>query len=365
MKKILSAFALSVLFQTSAFAYPELIRHGYVNCTSCHLSPTGGGVLTPYGRELSSEVLSTWGSEQEKKVADFISQPDWLFLGGDYRSVYYTVNNPKYTEGRQVFMQADVEAAFKFAEKFYADGTLGYSENPKGQGFGDFAISRQHYLMYRPTDEFSIRAGRFYPMYGVNTSNHSILIRSLLDIHSPEGQSESYNLEAAYVGETYNFYVTGILGRPDVLSAQREKGMSAVASRTVNEHAKVGLSYLYGINEASHRNLLGPFAMLGFTEKLYLLSEFDFQNRDSLGWGFVTTNRLGYEIFKGFHVIGDQEYGRLNFDNANSLNARYGLGVWWWPRPHFEFSLEYQTRLNTALYSTYYDYAYLMWHVYL
>jgi hypothetical protein len=361
----LYALGFSFFVQTSAFAYPELIRHGYVNCTACHVSPAGGGVLTPYGRELSSEVLSTWGSEQEKKVADFITQPENLYLGGDYRSVYYTVNNPAFTEGQTVFMQADLEAAFQFASKWYVDGTLGYSSNPKGQGFSDFAISRQHYLMYRPTEEISIRAGRFYPMYGINTPNHSILIRSALDVHSPEGQSEAYNLEASYIGENYNFYLTGIFGRPDKIALQREKGVSAVASRTLNTHAKVGVSYLYGANELSHRSLMGPFAMIGFTEKLYLLAEFDFQNRDSLGWGFVTTNRLGYEIFKGFHIIADQEYGRVDFDDIKTLNERYGLGVWWWPRPHFEFSLEYQTRLNNAVFSTYYDYAYLLWHVYL
>jgi len=361
----LSVFAFR---NAPAFAYPELIRHGYVNCTACHLSPTGGGALTAYGRELSGEILSTWSTEQEKKVADFISEPDWLFLGGDYRSTYYYINNPSYDEGQTVFMQADLEAAVQFLQHWYVDGTLGYSENPHGEGFSDFAISRQHYLMYRsdlPSGSLSFRAGRFYPAYGINTPNHSLLTRSLLDIHSPEGQSEAYNIEAAYVGETYNFYLTGILGRPDHSELQREKGLSAVASRSINDHAKVGMSYLYGVNDLSSRNVFGPFAMIGFNEKLYLLSEFDFQNRQQDGWGFVTSNRFGYELVKGLHLVADQEYGRLSFAQPLDFSEHYGLGVWWWPRPHFEFSLEYQTRLDRALFSTYYDYAFLLWHVYL
>jgi hypothetical protein len=364
MKFWFLSLSIFCLAQADAFSYPEMIRHGYVNCTACHLNPAGGGVLTDYGRELSSEVLSTWGSEQEKKVADFITQPDGVFLGGDYRSVYYYVNNPKFTEGQTVFMQADLELALRVAKKWYVDAIIGYSSNPRGEGLSDFAISRQHYFMYRPTDEFSLRAGRFYPQCGINTPNHSILIRSQLDVHSPEGQSESYNLEGSYVGEKYNLYLTAIFGRPDQINLKREKGLSAVASRAINDHAKVGMSYLYGVNELSSRNLVGPFAMVGFTEKLYLLSEFDFQNRENDGWGFVTTNRLGYELFKGFHLIGDQEYGKSSFSQS-ALNLRYGLGVWWWPRPHFEFSLEYQSRLNTAQFSNFYDYAYLMWHVYL
>src|SRR3712207_1089498 len=34
----------------SAAAYPNMIRLGYATCAACHLSPQGGGVLTPYGR---------------------------------------------------------------------------------------------------------------------------------------------------------------------------------------------------------------------------------------------------------------------------------------------------------------------------
>lgn len=361
--QILFAFLLS-LVGSNAFAYPEMIRHGYVNCIACHVSPTGGGALTQYGRELSSEVLSTWGSEQEKKVADFISQPDWLYLGGDYRSVYYYVDNPAYTEGKNIFMQADLEAAIQFSQKWYVDGTIGYSANPRGEGFKDFFISRQHYLMYRPNNETSLRVGRFQPAYGINTPNHTLLIRSLLNIHSPEGQGEAYNVEASYVGEQYNLYLTGIMGRFDRPSVKRERGFSAVASKAVSTTAKVGVSYLYAITPTSNRNVFGPFAMIGFTEKLYLLSEMNFQSERNQSLGFVTSNRLGYELFQGFHALANQEYGRASF-GLNSLQSRYGVGLSWWPRPHFEFSLDYQKRLNNAYFTTYYDYAYLMWHVYL
>ncbi|RYZ63714.1 MAG: hypothetical protein EOP05_23120, partial [Proteobacteria bacterium] len=49
----------------NAEAYPDLIRHNYVNCTTCHVSPTGGGAMTEYGRAMSHELLSAWGTERE------------------------------------------------------------------------------------------------------------------------------------------------------------------------------------------------------------------------------------------------------------------------------------------------------------
>ena len=42
-------------------AEPIFLSRQYTHCTNCHYSPTGGGLLTPYGRSLSREELSTFG----------------------------------------------------------------------------------------------------------------------------------------------------------------------------------------------------------------------------------------------------------------------------------------------------------------
>ncbi len=42
-------------------AEPIFLSRQYAQCTNCHYSPTGGGLLTPYGRSLSREELSTFG----------------------------------------------------------------------------------------------------------------------------------------------------------------------------------------------------------------------------------------------------------------------------------------------------------------
>ena len=58
-------FVFSVLTMNFANAFPEMVRHGYTNCTACHVAANGGGILTPYGSTLSEEVLSTWHFEGE------------------------------------------------------------------------------------------------------------------------------------------------------------------------------------------------------------------------------------------------------------------------------------------------------------
>ena len=65
MQRWILALILVLTFSLRSYGYPEMVRHGYANCTACHVSPNGGGILTPYGRSLSQELLSTWGAKNE------------------------------------------------------------------------------------------------------------------------------------------------------------------------------------------------------------------------------------------------------------------------------------------------------------
>src|SRR5688572_2411304 len=52
------AAALIVLFVTSpAHAYNWMIKHGYGGCPVCHADPTGGELLTKYGRDMGDQFL--------------------------------------------------------------------------------------------------------------------------------------------------------------------------------------------------------------------------------------------------------------------------------------------------------------------
>src|SRR5262249_37407470 len=63
MKTALLIFAAVVLSSTAAKAYPTMIRHGYPQCASCHTDPSGGTLLTRYGRAQSELLLSSrWGA---------------------------------------------------------------------------------------------------------------------------------------------------------------------------------------------------------------------------------------------------------------------------------------------------------------
>jgi hypothetical protein len=60
------AFALSLLAWVSpASAYAWMIRHGYGGCTTCHADPSGGELLTQYGRVQGDLILRMrYGSDK-------------------------------------------------------------------------------------------------------------------------------------------------------------------------------------------------------------------------------------------------------------------------------------------------------------
>ncbi len=348
-----------------ALAFPEMVRHGYANCITCHVAPDGGGVLTAYGRSLSREVLSTWGAEGEERFAYLVSPPEWLSLGGDIRTVQTYYSSATRERARLIFMQADLEAAAKI-EKWTIDASLGRQEPTSTNASGSNLLSRRHYLSYRPTDNLSLRAGRFNIPYGINLPDHYVSVKR--GLRWDEG-SESYNLEGAYLGENYDFFLTGTLGRPDDKTLNRDQGFALRGSHFLNEKFKIGGSYFYGSSPLGKRHVVGPYAILGFTSDLFLLAEVDLQHvtpptgnaRD----GLMTYLKFDHELHKGVHVYLSHEYTKLDFAKATSESHAIGLGTQLFLRPHLELNASYQKQQIRALGNEFADFAWVVLHFYL
>ncbi len=353
LHRTLILFCLSlILFLFShreAAAFPELVRHGYPNCMACHVSPSGGGVLTEYGQALSKELMSTWGFEGEERFLYTIPTTSTLALGGDVRWLNLRDDPPKgnYKE-RSIWMQRDFEAAVTVG-KFTVDGTLGV-EDPKLDGNLEF-ISRRHYLLYQAAEAVTLRAGRFYPNFGIYVPDHSSVIRRGLGWD--QGQ-ETYNLEAGYQSDRWNYFATAIFGRIDDPNIKREKGGALTVAYNPSEHSKVGASYYYGETNEVTNHYVGPWAILGFTSKFFLLAQatatrsWPYQNKGA-HWGMKDYARLDYELFKGFHTLATYEFSQSNLKIGDTRGDILGAGFQWFPRPHFEFLLTYNKLYRKSL----------------
>ena len=365
MKSLLKSAMIAEVFlgvfliSPFSWSFPEMVKKDYPNCTACHHSPSGGGVLTAYGRELSRELLSRWNSgESESQFAYLYTPPESISLGGDLRFLQ-TYKDTQFRRTAQYFiMQADLEAAVTLGQ-FSGVGTLGIR---KGGG----ALGRRHYLVYRPMDPVSIRLGRFMPTFGINTADHVIVTKRGLGF---DQETETYNFETAWVGENLNAYLTAVGGRPDDSSLDREKGAALQLSLLISEKHKLGLSYFYGSKTSSNRHLGGPFGIFGLSPSLVFLAEWDFQSKNTgltsgTPSGFVNYHKLDYELTQGLHAFLSQEFSQLSSNDASTRSEIYSIGAQFFPRPHFELLAQWQKQKIVAVSDNFIDIAWLLIHFY-
>lgn len=115
---VITAFAIVASFTIgggSALAYPQFQLSRDQTCSSCHLSPAGGGLLSENG-SVFAENSSQYG-QNGAFFYDKFKLPSWLTLGGDVRSAYGYVRTPQqYLVGFP--MQLDVYGSAKLAKHF-------------------------------------------------------------------------------------------------------------------------------------------------------------------------------------------------------------------------------------------------------
>jgi len=93
---LLAVVLTCVSWTDQAHAYSWMIRHGYTACATCHADPTGGELLTPYGRVTADLILRMQYKERPKDAPPpkpgalwgLWEPPSQLLLGGAYRNLY-------------------------------------------------------------------------------------------------------------------------------------------------------------------------------------------------------------------------------------------------------------------------------------
>ena len=127
--------AVVFLAPRSAQAYPWMIRHDYTGCATCHVDPSGGGVLTEYGAAQGDILLRTrYGASAADPdvtpAAGFlwgaVKPPAWFLPSGSIRTLTYAdkIGSAGLGVGL-VLMQADLRAAI-VKGGFRADGSIGF-----------------------------------------------------------------------------------------------------------------------------------------------------------------------------------------------------------------------------------------------
>ena len=326
---VIALALLSVLAMAQmALSYPENVRLGYTSCASCHVSPTGGGVLTNYGRS-SAEELSSFAREGDGDLLGKLHLPDRVAVGGDARYVSFRAGQ----YDRHFPMQSDAEVAVHPTDEVWIAASAGmYGEQRATE-------IRRNYVYWTPSPAASLRLGKFYPAYGIMVPDHTIATRAGLGYG--QGQ-ETYNAEVSWHGRRGDLTLTPTWGvdervRLGSTTGYRwttgDTGGTARATWYLGDRSLVGASGKYRRAHGVDTMAYGGYLSAGLTRDLYVLSETDYQADSDHARKLVSYTEVGWEVARGFHPQltheADHEYG-------TTTSHKLGVALQWLPLVHWE-----------------------------
>jgi hypothetical protein len=260
------AAVLVLLASQRADAYPQYQLSRDQTCSDCHISPSGGGLLSENGF-IVAERTSQWGMSPEF-MYDKLPVPSWLTLGGDFRGAFGYIHTPD--DAYPLFpMQADVYVRGNY-KGFSLQLTVGgrpaqWISLNTSPGVFDRLWSREHYLMWQQdgNDGLFVRVGRFMPVFGLRFAEHPDYNRRY---GGTQLYSETYGAAVEYVTQTWEAHLTGFIEDPLIDPVVQDNGVAAYAELRLNKQLSIGAEAMVASHEGDTK-IRG-----GATAKLYLPS---------------------------------------------------------------------------------------------
>jgi hypothetical protein len=337
-----------------AFAEPHLLSRQYPRCATCHMSPTGGGLLTEYGRSLSHVELSTFS---EPLASHDESAPPgeaaFLFgafgralgplqLGIDLRPSRLEFFFPGgFRSSRDLWMTADFEAGLRVGP-WAASGSIG-REPIAGE-----IESREFWAGRLPEQGLGIRGGRLLPAYGVKFADHTSFNRAYLGLAQND---QVLGVEASYTSDRYLVQTTIGPGRAESIADDDGRQSFTATARVqadLGSRVVVVGSGLY--RDRSRVNprqaIVGGAGGVAPTARVTVWGQADAvfdEGADSPS--FVLVNETSVEIVRGLWLKASPQ-AIVGGGGRVSDIVRLGLGTVFLPRTHWNINVVYYLDRN-------------------
>ena len=336
-----------------ASAEPTFLSKQYPRCTACHYSASGGGLLTPYGRSLSREEISTFGRQgasgvpaagstagEEGFLYGALSSESPLQLGLDVRPSHLDVDVPGRTiADRNFLMNLDLQAAWRW-DRWTAYGSVGRSPTPGG---GEL-VSYEHWVSWQVTDTVSVRGGRFLPAYGVRFADHTSFTRARLDLAEDD---QVYGIELGVSTDRTLLQVSAGPGRAASLIADDGRQAFTTSARfqiDLGPRTVLAASALYrGASDTAPRST-GTGLSFGYAPVPWLTTwthaDVQFQRLDASGRAYIFANQTSVEALRGVWLRISPQLRWTDTDPRGEIR-RLVYGLDFYPRTHWHVNLSY------------------------
>jgi hypothetical protein len=262
-----------------ASATPNMIRLGYPHCSSCHLSPQGGGLLNRYGEGID---LAQTLRPEEPRDSDLDQDPLGTRLNYDVRASLAIDRDPPEAAGYG--FNLSLRTAIGLTPK----GRLVYSASvraptltrERSSGAITVGMSRL-YWMYQPKDGLQFVVGRDDLPTGLGGGVNFARRTTNPSVSSTPTQAKMFWWNRRWETSVYGF-------GPDGNETQRQfrsyGGGGLIGMNVWRDRAVVGLSARVSKSDAFDRQNAAAFLRLGLTKHFGLLTEHEVTERTtSLG----------------------------------------------------------------------------------
>lgn len=347
-------------------AYPNYIGLGYKSCLNCHYNPAGGGPLTDYGRALSASAITDrffYNDEtSEEDIADhtgfMYSKPKqkWLRPSLNHRSLLLIRNvglENQESEYIQMLTNANVVVKYGKDDKYVASLTVGYAPTPlaiTGDDEQKNYRSREHYVGYRPSQNYGMYAGLLDKPFGIRIPDHIAYSRA---INSLTMNDQAHGLMLHYSKKKFESSFNYFIGNLAQESNIRQKGFSFLSEYTVAKDARIGASLLSSSSEFLKISIWSVHTRIGFGKGSSILAEFGENTRTIISGPIekkvrYMTSQGMIKIRRGLFFLTTLEYLNPNTEMTTKI-LRIAPGLQFFPFPGLELRFDiYNTKIFTV-----------------
>lgn len=298
-------------------ALPRLSAEHAVACKQCHINPNGGGARNEFGNHaVAFQELCI--PPTKKLLASHYSSPrlsQSLLVGFDSR--WLVLDDP-----RIIRMQSDLYltlSPFKHFDYHFRVGSV---------GTGAMQVSEQYALFSFKDSKYWIKAGTFYPAFGLRQDDHNSYSR-------------------VKTGHTYNSYLDGLSVGAEwcdvnvTAEAYNLNGRSMIGLHTFRTGYVSPIGYMLGASYQNSEKVNGSagayprakavFGALNW-DRFTISSEFDVigNGNDSVAYYFAATARIVW----GVYLSGEYNYFDPDRHLAGGFERFARFSVDFYPVPY-------------------------------
>jgi hypothetical protein len=344
---LVSAVALT---PSIARAYPQWqLSTGVNRCDQCHLSPSGGGLLSEFGRRIDGDRLSTFAGNGAF-LYGAAKLPAWLALGADGSGGLVSqavqdagVSAPAYPLAGQAqaavaLGPVSIYGTFGARGQIRFDSADGAARNL--QPLADpWLVSSEHWVMWRPENGHPyLRAGRFFAPFGLRLSLDSAFVRRELGFGRLQ---ESYNLSGGYVTDRWELHLTAFA--PDFVQhvGSTESGGAVYFERGIGTCGAVALQAKYAMSAGRQRatgGAIGKVYLSKIRTLVFVEADALTLSVDGLANRGQAVGALGVAVLpaRGLTITALGEYFQEDVEARAAARGATSLLVGWLPYAHVE-----------------------------